>query len=136
MKKTLLFISILAIGLYYINEKTHWITNRTYELKDVSKSSVILFHKMKTQEHVYDFFVHITGHIEGKAKITLNYQNSSKNPYKIENISGDVDIKWGGDWYADVLKIEYEPIVDVKNGSLSFEYAFNGLQEKSMSIKN
>ena len=67
-KKTLLFISILAIGLYYINEKTHWITNRTYELKDVSKSSVILFHKMKTQEHVYDFFVHITGHIARKGK--------------------------------------------------------------------
>jgi hypothetical protein len=127
MKKTLLFISILAIGLYYLNKETHWITNRTYELRDVRKSSTILLYKMEVQEHVHGFFVHITGHIEGKAKITLNYQNSSKNPHRIENISGDVDIKWGGDWYADVLKIEYEPMVNVKGGLLSLEYAFNGL---------
>jgi len=127
MKKTLLFISILAIGLYYINEKTHWITNRTYELKDVSKSATILLNKMKVQENVYGFSLHIIGHIEGKAKVTLNYQDSSKNPHRIENISGDVDIKWGGDWYADVLKIEYEPMANVKNGSLSFEYAFDAL---------
>ena len=127
MKKTLLFISILAIGLYYINEKTYWITNRTYELKDVSKSATILLNKMKVQENVYGFSLHIIGHIEGKAKVTLNYQDSSKNPHRIENISGDVDIKWGGDWYADVLKIEYEPMANVKNESLSFEYAFDAL---------
>ena len=125
MKKLLLFITILAIGLYYINEKRHWITTRTYELKDVSKSATILLHKMKTQGNVYGYHVHITGHIEGKSKIKL-YQSSGKGHlYKSENISGEVDIKWGGDWYADVLKIEYEPMVDVKNGTLFFEYAFD-----------
>ena len=126
MKKILLFITILAIGLYYINQKTHWITNRTYEISDVRTSSTILLHKRETQEHVHGFFVGITGYIEGKEKLTLDYQNSSKNPHRIENISGNVDIKWGGDWYADVLKIEYEPIADVKGGSLSLEYNFDG----------
>jgi len=41
MKKTLLFISILAIGLYYINEKTHWITNyTTSKVKTIQKEIV------------------------------------------------------------------------------------------------
>ena len=127
MKKLLLFITILAIGLYYINEKRHCITTRTYEPKDVSKSSMIFLKKMKTQGNVYGYHVHITGYIEGKAKIKL-YQSSGKGHlYKSENISDEVDIKWGGDWYADVLKIEYEPLSEIKNGTLSFEYAFDSL---------
>ena len=126
-KSLLLFLTILAIGVYYVNEKTHWITNRTYQLVDVTKPSTTLLQKIKGQEHVFGFFLHITGHIEGKAKITLNYQDSSKNPHRIENISGDVDIKWGGDWYADVLEIKYKPIANVKSGVLSFEYAFDGV---------
>ena len=127
MKKLLFFIIILLIGLYSINEKTHWITNRTHEITDVTKASTTLLHKMEGQEHVHGFFVHITGHIEGKAKIKL-YQSSGKgNLYKSEDISGDVDIEWGGDWYTRVLKIEYESIIDVKGGELSLEYAFYGL---------
>ena len=81
---------------------------------------------MENQEHVYGYYVHITGYIEGKAKIKLDQSSGKGKLYKSENISGEVDIKWGGDWYADVLEIEYEPMVDVKNGSLSFEYAFDG----------
>ena len=126
MKKLLLFIIILAIGLYYVNEKTRWITNRVYEIEDVSKKSTILLHKMEVQENVYGFFVHIRGKINGKAKITLEYLDSDRNPYRSEDISGDVDIKWGGDWYADKLKIEYEPLSDIGSGSLSLEYDFDG----------
>jgi len=126
-KKLLLFLTILAIGVYYVNKKTHWITNRTYQLVDVTKPSITLLHKMKGQEHVFGFFVHITGHIEGKGRVKLSYPNSNTKSYKIEDISGDVDIKWGGDWYADVLEIKYEPIANVKSGVLSFEYAFDGV---------
>ena len=126
MKKLLLFITILSIGLYYVNEKTRWITNRVYEIDDVSKKSTILLHKMEGQEHVHGFFVHIRGDIDGKAKIRL-YQSSGKgNLYKSEKISNHVDIKWGGDWYADELKIEYKPLSDIRSGSLSLEYAFEG----------
>ena len=127
MKKLLLFIIILlAIGLYYINEKTDLITNRVYEIKDVSKKSTIFLHKIEAQEYVHGFFVHIRGNIDGKAKIALNYLNSGKNPQRSEDISGEVDIKWGGDWYADELKIEYEPLSNITKGSLSLEYAFDG----------
>ena len=127
MKKLLLFITILAIGLYYVNEKTDWITNRTYEITDVSKASTFFLHKLENQEHVYGFSVHITGHIDGKANIKL-YQSSDKgNVYKSKNVSGNVDMTWGGDWYADSLKIEYVPLSNIRKGLLSLEYAFDGM---------
>ena len=127
MKKLLLAITILVIGLYYINKKTRWITNRVYEIEDVSKKSTILLHKMEIQENVHGVFVHIRGEINGRARVKI-YQDSDKEIlYRDEEISNRIDLKWGGDWYIDKLKIEYEPLSNITHGSLSLEYAFGGI---------
>ena len=123
LKTTLFTLTLLFLGLYYINSQTHWITNRTYEVKDISKQETIILHKIKTQEHVHGFSLNITGHINGKAKIVLYHDTDI---YKSATISNKVNLEWGGDWYTDTLKIEYEPI-DVKDSELSLEYNFKGL---------
>ena len=126
MKKILLIIILLLLVLYYIDTQTHCITNRIYKLENVSKKQTIMLYKIKTQEHVHHYFVHIIGHLDGSTKIKLYQSLKNKNPYKSAKITGDIDIKWGGDWYVDTLRIEYEPI-DVKEGQLSLEYAFYGI---------
>jgi len=126
MKKVVLIVTLLLLGLFYINTQTHWITNRTYKVKDVSKKEKIVLHKMKVQEHVHAFFVQIRGHINGIAKIKF-YNSLGKGVlYRYKTISGDVNIRWEGDWYTDIIEIEYEPI-DVKEGELSLEYSFDGV---------
>jgi len=126
MKKILSILVLLFIGLYYIDTQTHWITNRTYKIDDVSKKETILLYKMKVQEHVYGFFVQIRGHIDGSAKFKF-YNSSGKGFfYKYKTVSGDVDIRWSGDWYTETIEMEYLPI-DVKGGELSLEYSFYGI---------
>ena len=126
MKKILFTITLLLLGLYYIDTQTHCITNRIYKIKDVAQKEKIVLHKIKAQEHVHSFFIHITGDIDGDAKIKLYNSSGAGLPYKYKNLSGDVNFKWGGDWYTDIIEMEYLPI-DVKEGKLSIEYAFNGI---------
>jgi len=125
MKKTLFILILLFFGLYYVDTQTHWITNRVYEINNVSKKQKITLYKMKGQEHIYRFSVHITGHINGNAKIKFYNSSGAGLLYKYKTISRDVDIKWGGDWYTDIIEMEYNPI-DVIKGNLSIEYSFDG----------
>jgi len=126
MKKLLIFLIILAIGLFYLDQKTHWITNRTHDIKDVTKPSTIVLHKMKVQEHVHGFYVHVKGYIDGSAKLAI-YDDDPSRKYSSDerNISGEVDVEFGGEWYSDIIRIEYEP-KHVKSGELSIEYDFDG----------
>jgi len=126
MKKLLIFLIILAIGLFYLDQKTHWITNRTHDIKDVTNPSTIVLHKMEVQEHVYDFYVHVKGYIDGSAKLAFSYDSKNKKPYRHEFISGEVDVKWEGNWYADTLIVDYTPST-VTSGELSITYDFHGL---------
>ena len=123
-------ITLIGITLWIYNNETSYTpnqVNRVYRIEDIGKKSTILLHKRESQGDIYSFFVYITGNIDGKARLTLDYQDSSNNPQRSEDVSGEVAIKWGGDWYADKLKIEYEPLSDITNGSLSLEYDFDAM---------
>ena len=64
-------------------------------------------------------------YIEGSAKLAISYDTENKKPYRHEFISGEVDVEFGGEWYSDIIRIEYEP-KHVKSGELSIEYDFDG----------
>jgi len=71
----------------------------------------------------------VTGYfkyIEGSAKLAISYDLKNKKPYRHEFISGEVDVKWGGDWYTDTLIVDYTPST-VTSGELSITYTFHGL---------
>jgi hypothetical protein len=70
--------------------------------------------------NVYSIAIRTHGYINGRAQISL-ILNTSK--YKTEQIGGNVNFNWGGDWYSDTAEILYEPH-NVKSGELIIEYKF------------
>ena len=127
MKNGLIFLFIVFALLLLIYAKFQIFSDDTVKIKNINKRELIYLYKRKEQEKVYGFRVHIYGNIDGKAKIII-YQNSPKGSfYKKATLFKSVNINWSGEWYADKIVIEYEPIGKVKSGKLEIAYEFKGI---------
>ena len=127
MKNGLIFLFIVFALLLLIYAKFQIFSDNTVKIKNINKRELIYLYKRKEQEKVYGFRVHIYGDIDGKAKIVM-YQNSPKGSfYKKATLFKNVNINWSGEWYADKIVIEYEPISKVKSGKLEIAYEFKGI---------
>jgi len=115
MKKT--FACVLLVGLIGCG-----VAERTHSVADVTKPQTITLNKESSQGGIVSFIVVAQGHLDGAAEIVLIHADSGK-PYRTEHLSGDVDFRWGGEWYSDSAKIEYKPS-SVKSGHLSLQYRF------------
>lgn len=98
-------------------------TMQTYKVSDVTEPETIIVHKKKTQGNVHGITILGKGNLEGEATISLILNGA---PYKKEYLSGNVDFKWGGDWYSDSAEIRYTPI-EVTSGSLKLKCQFADL---------
>ena len=117
MRKTPIFITlVLLVGC--------GTGKQTYTIPDITKQSTITLRKLPSQGNIHSITVTGKGHIDGNAKIVLIV---SGKPYKTESLSGDIDFKWGGDWYSDSATIEYKP-TSIKSGYLNLRYNFDDLQ--------
>ena len=94
--------------------------SQSYEIKDVTKSEVVILKKETNQRNIHAITISGKGQISGEAKIILMLNGS---PYKSEDITGKVSFHWGGDWYADTAEIRYDP-VSVRDGELNISFKF------------
>jgi hypothetical protein len=91
------------------------------EIKDVTKSEVVILKKEKKQKYIHAITISGKGQISGSAKIILILNGT---PYKSEDISGKVSFNWGGDWYSDTAEIRYDTL-SVSEGQLSIKFKFH-----------
>lgn len=100
-----------------------WFTFRPprVEVTDVTRAETIVLSQDSTNGHVYALSIHGFGTMHGEATVTLLLGGQ---PYRVEDISGDVDFHWGGDWYSDRAEIRYQP-KKVQGGKLILSYRFS-----------
>ena len=97
--------------------------SQEYNIADVTKPETITLQKVRSQGNIHSITVVGKGHLDGSATIVLIL---NRKPYKTESLSGDVGFSWGGDWYSESAKIEYQPS-SVKSGKLSLQYKFKDI---------
>lgn len=71
----------------------------------------------KDKETVHSVRLHIEGKVDGKG--ILDWEGARKT----KEISGKVNLDWGGDWYQPECKITYTP-VGASSGELRVYYKF------------
>jgi hypothetical protein len=89
-------------------------------VKDVCQAETLVIGKKTGNNTITGFRISGTGEIDGEAAISLLLGGE---PYRVEKLSGKVEFKWGGDWYADTARIRYEP-VNVRSGKVVLRYEF------------
>jgi len=127
MKKVLLYFSSFVLFIYLLDIQLHFISDRVVKIKDIHKKEIIHLAKDKDQEHVFSFHVHVYGHLGGQATISLIQDSSKGSLREKESISGEVDLVWRGDWYADRIDIVYEPSNSIMSGEIEISYDFDGI---------
>ena len=93
--------------------------DQNISIKDVGQSQTIIL-KNDSDKNVHSIAIKVSGNINGDAKIHLILNDEQ---YKTESIGGNVDFKWGGDWYSNDAVIIYKT-TNVTKGGLSIDYAF------------
>ena len=87
---------------------------------DVSMVSELVLHPRAHQNMVYGVDIYVYGQIEGTAELVVL---EAGKPYRVLKLSGTVDTRFRGDWYADELILTYKP-VHVAGGTLKLRYRF------------
>lgn len=120
MNKTVLVASIFLLASWFAACD---FSNPQVSINDVQKSEEITLQKATNQGNIYALRIHLSGKLDGEAKVALL---ANAHPYRVETIHNQVNLIWEGDWYADKAVIRYEP-VSVKSGRISIRYRFSGL---------
>ncbi len=97
--------------------------SRQYEIKDATRSEIVILEKELEQGNVHAITISGKGQISGKATLILIL---NEKPYKTAYLSGKVNFQWGGDWYSDTAEIRYHPI-SVDSGQLQITYRFKDI---------
>ena len=90
------------------------------EVTDLKKSQVLILQKKPNQKNVYSMSINCSGKFKGEAQLVLMLNGA---PYKTEYMKGNVNFKWGGDWYSDSMELRYQPS-NVTSGQLVIDYTF------------
>jgi len=97
----------------------YWMFPQWERIADVTKASELVLHARKHQNNVYGIEINVSGEIEGEAELWLG----SGKPTRVLELSGSVEARYTGDWYADEAPLSYKPI-HVTGGSLKVRYRF------------
>ncbi|NEQ49017.1 MAG: hypothetical protein F6K11_02630 [Leptolyngbya sp. SIO3F4] len=118
MKTLPLRLSLIALGLVIVGCSSR---SQTQSIQDASTQQKIVLTKENNEGNVYGLTVRMRGNISGEADISLML--SEDKAYYTETVSGDVQFRWRGDWYADEIEILYEPKTET-SGSIDIKYDF------------
>ena len=120
MKRAVLVVLVIgtAVGLV-----TWWMSGPRVAVGDVRHAETLVLGKGSSAGHTYALSIRGSGQIDGHATISLLLDGK---PYKVEKLSGAVDFKWGGEWYADTAEVRYEPD-GVRSGDVVLRYNFEKL---------
>lgn len=118
-------ISILLVatlGLLSCDESNYESIRHT-KVTDIQKDEIIKIERINSESPTVSILIKGTGKIEGQATISLMMHGKA---YRTEELSGEIDFVWSGDWYSDAAKIEYIT-KDVSSGDLMLGYRFNSI---------
>ena len=119
IKTSLLIITILLISFYFMIDRY-----QTYKLRNLNAKQYIYLNKKETQKDIVGYKIIFKGYIDGKAKIVMYNEDKI---YNEKVISNKIEFSWGGDWYSDVIKLQYIPLSKIKNGNIEISYILETL---------
>ena len=98
-----------------------WLSSCDYSdeeyVLDLSKTSTFVLNAVNT-EPVSEFRLHAKGSSSAEGVLELLLEDTI---YKTQKISGNVNFKWGGDWYHPNMKLIYR-IQKNGKGTLKIKY--------------
>ena len=77
--------------------------------------------KKSSQRSPYHLEIHLSGQLDGQAMV--RWTDSQGTLVREAAISGDVDLRWGSEWYESRASLHYQP-GDVSSGELEVNYRF------------
>jgi hypothetical protein len=98
----------------------YWHVPQWERVADVTTESEVVLHPRGHQNSVYGVDIYVYGQIEGTAEMMVL---EADKPYRVLKLSGAVDTRYIGDWYADELVLVYKPD-HVTGGTLKVRYRF------------
>lgn len=90
------------------------------EVADVTQPCVLTLLAPPDSPYVHGLSVRIRGHLDGIATISLTN-------FPVQKLTGDFDVKIGGDWYTTNCVLNYSP-QDVRAGKVKIEYYFSNIE--------
>lgn len=90
-------------------------------IADARTAETLLFDKAPGQGGVHALTIAGSGAIQGDAEIALRLNGTV---HRTERLSGAIDFRWEGDWYADRAELRYTP-GKVAGGALRLEARFH-----------
>jgi hypothetical protein len=89
-------------------------------VKDVCQPETLVIGRATGSPYTHGITIRGSGYIDGEATISLLLHGQ---PYQSAKLSGNVDFRWGGEWYSETAEIRYEP-VNVRSGKVVLHYRF------------
>lgn len=74
------------------------------EITNLKEPQTIILHKKAYQKEIVSMALRCYGIIDGEAQLSLMLNGKR---YKTETMKGNINIKWGGDWYSDSMELRY-----------------------------
>jgi len=118
MKKLVLLVGLLLAAIIAAWLLWHFVSMSSVSDARQAKTLVLA---TGSNELVHSITIHGSGKIDEDATITLI---GNGKPYKVEQLSGDIDFEWSGDWYSTTSEVRYQP-VNVRAGEVVLRYRFH-----------
>jgi hypothetical protein len=88
---------------------------------DVRQAEILVLGEETGNPSTYAISIRGSGQIDGEATVSLLLNG---RPNKVEKLRRMVDFQWGGDWYSETAKVQYEPS-GVRSGKVVLHYNFH-----------
>ncbi len=93
---------------------------REIQVPDVTMRRGIVLKKSREQGPIHGLDVQVHGFLVGDATLVVELDGE---PYHTIDLSGELSLSWHGDWYADDVRLVYDPR-SVTSGKLVVSYRF------------
>ena len=105
----LLFVALLVSGCG---------KRQTVQVADATKASDVTLTSPADRPLVHGISLRFHGHLDGVATV-------SGTNVQTQRLTGDFDVKTGGDWYSTNCVLHYSP-ESVRSGTVIIDYEFRG----------
>lgn len=111
MNRTYLILFAVAsfLGLYFhITGFLTKTTKSTIKISLTNKEQVVKIPISKYSRDPFKYRLEIDGWVDQEGEFKVGWDDTTY--YKTKSVSGEFDLKFGGDWYADTVFVTFDPI--------------------------
>jgi hypothetical protein len=94
---------------------------QSQRVEPVDAATTLTLKKKSSKRSPYHLEIHLSGQLDGQAMV--RWTDSKGTLVREAAISGDVDLRWGSDWYQSSASLHYQP-ENVSSGQLEVYYRF------------